>query len=66
MDVRAVGAPTRTTGSRAGPLGPENDRLRIDEENEGAIDIELTRVRAAGNDGQSLQMTENGGGDSIA
>lgn len=43
-----------------------DDGLRIDEEDEGSIDIELTRIDASGNDGQGLQMTENGDGDIMA
>lgn len=44
----------------------EDDGLRIDEEEEGSIDVELTRIDASGNDGQGLQMTENGDGDIVA
>lgn len=44
----------------------EDDGLRIDEEEAGSIDIELTGIVASGNDGQGLQLTENGEGDIAA
>jgi len=44
----------------------EDDGLRIDEEDEGSIDLKLWRIDASGNDGQGLQMTENGDGDIAA
>jgi hypothetical protein len=43
----------------------EDDGLRIDEEDDGSIDVALRNVVTNGNDGQGIQMTENGMGDII-
>ena len=44
----------------------EDDGLRVDEEDDGSIDLKLWRIDASRNDGQGLQMTENGAGDILA
>ena len=44
----------------------EDDGLRIDEEGEGSVGVQLRQVDGSGNDGQGLQITENGDGDIAA